>query len=110
MTLPIFSYGTLQMEKVQRALFGRLVAMEDDVLLGYRTVAIEVTEPDPLDYSGLPVHQALVPAEPDAAIPGKILTTDDGDLPAIDAYEGDLYVRVAVTLASGMRAWVYVKA
>ncbi len=41
MTVRIFSYGTLQLESVQRALFGRLVAMEDDVLTGYAAIPIE---------------------------------------------------------------------
>ena len=110
MPVRLFSYGTLQMEKVQRALFGRLVEMRDDVLLGYRTVEIEVTEPDPLDYSGLSLHQALVPAEADAAVPGKTLIILDADLPAVDAYEGDLYTRIEVALSSGEKAWVYIKA
>jgi len=106
----IFSYGTLQMEKVQHALFGRTIAMRDDVLLGWRSVALPIQDPDALDYSGLSVHQALVAAEPDAAIPGKTLEIEESDWPALDAYEGDLYTRIQVTLASGNAAWVYVKA
>lgn len=105
----LFSYGTLQMEKVQRALFGRLIAMEDDVLHGWRIVEI-AAEPDPLDYSGLSVHKALVPGDPGDLIPGKVLTIDDRDWPALDAYEGDAYTRIETRLTSGASAWVYVLA
>ena len=110
MTHLIFSYGTLQIEKVQRALFGRLIAMQDDVLLGFHAIDLPIEDPDVLDYSGLSVHKALVPGEPDAAIPGKTLLIDESDWPALDAYEGDEYRRIEVTLASGTPAWVYVKA
>jgi hypothetical protein len=110
MTLRLFSYGTLQMPKVQRALFGRLLEMEDDALAGWRIVDLPAAGPDPLDYSGLTVHKALVPGDPGDLIPGKVLTIDDRDWPALDAYEGDDYSRVEAVLASGQRAWVYILA
>lgn len=106
----IFSYGTLQMETVQRALFGRVVAMADDVLLGYESVPIEIDDPDVIEFSGSTTHLALVPGAPDAAIAGKVLEVGDADFAAVDAYEGVNYRRVDAQLASGSRAWVYVKA
>jgi gamma-glutamylcyclotransferase (GGCT)/AIG2-like uncharacterized protein YtfP len=110
MTVRIFSYGTLQLESVQRALFGRLVAMEEDVLTGFAAIPIEIGDPQVLAHSGTAIHLALVPAGDGAAIPGRVLAIEEADLPAVDDYEGDNYRRIEVPLASGSIAWVYVKA
>lgn len=111
MDVRLFSYGTLQLENVQRAVFGRLVPMEDDVLPGFETVAITITDEAVLDASGTETHPALVPAsDPAAAVPGKALRITEADLPAVDGYEGDNYRRIETHLASGRPAWVYVKA
>jgi hypothetical protein len=40
----LFSYGTLQKEKVQIDLFGRILAGSNDVLKGYRVSTIEITD------------------------------------------------------------------
>lgn len=107
----VFSYGTLQLPGVQQALFGGPVAMRDDVLTGFQTVTITITDPDVLNASGIETHLALIAsADPSAAIPGRTLELDDAQLDAVDAYEGDNYRRTEVTLASGTRAWVYLKA
>ena len=106
----VFSYGTLQMPRVQRELLGRLVAMEDDALLGFETVEVRIEHPDVIEFSGSATHLALVPGDPVARIAGKVLHVTEADLPALDDYEDDGYARIEVTLASGTRAWVYVKA
>ena len=106
----IFSYGTLQMPRVQRELLGRLVQMDDDALLGFETVAIEIDDPDVIEFSGSSTHLGLVPGAPDARIEGKVLHIAEADLPALDEYEGEEYRRIEVTLASGKRAWVYIAA
>ena len=106
----IFSYGTLQMPRVQRELFGRLVAMDDDALLGFETVPVEIDHPDVIEFSGSSTHLGLVPGDPAARIAGKLLHVTEADLPALDAYEGDEYRRISVVLESGTHAWVYVAA
>jgi len=106
----IFSYGTLQMPRVQRELLGRLVEMTDDALLGYTTVAVEIDHPDVIEFSGSSTHLGLVPGPADARIAGKVLHVTEADLPALDDYEGEEYTRAEVTLASGTRAWVYLAA
>lgn len=106
----IFSYGTLQMPRVQRELLGRLVAMEDDVLLGFEAVSIVIDHPDVIEFSGSATHVGLVPGDPAARIEGKLLHVTEADLPALDDYEGEEYRRIEVPLASGRRAWVYVAA
>jgi len=106
----VFSYGTLQMPRVQQELFGRQVEMTDDALLGYDTVPVEIDHPDVIEFSGSSTHLGLVPGAPDARIAGKLLHVTEADFPALDAYEGEEYRRIEVTLASGIAAWVYVKA
>lgn len=106
----VFSYGTLQMPRVQRELFGRLVRMDDDALLGFETVPVEIDHPDVIEFSGSSTHLGLVPGDPLARIAGKLLHVTQADLPALDDYEGEEYRRVEVVLESGMRAWVYVAA
>ena len=54
MTHPVrlFSYGTLQLDSVQVATFGRLLASHDDAMRGYRRAIIEITNPEVLKASG----------------------------------------------------------
>ena len=76
-----------------------------------QTLRIGLNEdPDVLEYCGTAVHLALVPAAADVEVPGKVLELEPDDLPAVDQYEGEKYRRVEVPLASGVTAWVYVKA
>jgi gamma-glutamylcyclotransferase (GGCT)/AIG2-like uncharacterized protein YtfP len=110
MQVLVFSYGTLQMPRVQQELLGRQVAMTDDALLGFDTVPVEIDHPDVIEFSGSSTHLGLVPGAPDARIAGKLLHVTEADLPALDRYEGDEYRRIEVRLASGVSAWVYVKA
>ena len=107
----IFSYGTLQLETVQRTLFGRRIEGRDDVLHGFIVTTIEITNPAVLDASGTATHLALVATEgPTDGIAGKIYALSAAELAVADDYEGDEYRRILVPLASGAQAWVYVKA
>lgn len=110
MTQLLFSYGTLQLERVQRSLFGRPLAGEPDILTGYEEQTVIITDPAVIAASGFAEHRGLVPsADPSAAIPGTAFALTPAELEAADAYEGTNYHRVAVRLASGREAWVYVK-
>ncbi|MGB6040002.1 MAG: gamma-glutamylcyclotransferase, partial [Gordonia sp. (in: high G+C Gram-positive bacteria)] len=67
-------------------------------------------DPEVIALSGIKTHLILRP-DPDAlAVPGARLQLDDAGLAAADDYEVDDYRRVEVTLASGLRAWVYLAA
>lgn len=109
MSVLVFSYGTLQIERVQRELFGRLVRMDDDALLGFETVPVVIDHPDVIEFSGSSTHLGLVPGAPDARIEGKLLHLTEADLPPLDDYEGTEYRRIEVSLESGASAWAYVK-
>lgn len=105
----LFSYGTLQLESVQRAQFGRVLEGEADALVGFRQDMVEITDPDVLAKSGAQFHP-IVRQSDDAAnrVAGMVFAITPAELAAADAYEVDDYARVETTLASGMRAWVYV--
>ncbi|WP_029936346.1 gamma-glutamylcyclotransferase family protein [Sphingomonas sp. UNC305MFCol5.2] len=110
MTEHLFSYGTLQLESVQRSQFGRLLEGTDDVLTGYGVIEIQIRDPAVLDASGIETHRALVPDADAPPIPGKVFRLTAAELAAADTYESENYRREQVVLASGTAAWVYVKA
>jgi gamma-glutamylcyclotransferase (GGCT)/AIG2-like uncharacterized protein YtfP len=109
MTEAIFSYGTLQLESVQLASFGRRLAGEDDVLHGFAVIEIQIQDPAVLDASGIETHLALVPGD-GPPIAGKVFQLTAQELAAADIYESENYRRLEAPLASGKTAWVYVKA
>ena len=105
----LFSYGTLRQANVQMATFGRLLEGEADMLVGFRQDLVEITDPDVLVKSGQSLHP-IVTQTGDAAdrIAGTVFALTPDEVAAADAYEVGDYRRVAATLASGQRAWVYV--
>ena len=107
----LFSYGTLQHPEVQLDTFGRLLEAEDDVLPGYTVDYAEIEDPRVVDLSGLSVHPIVrATGSPLDKVVGKALRVTEEELDASDEYEVALYRRVAVVLASGRTAWVYVSA
>jgi gamma-glutamylcyclotransferase (GGCT)/AIG2-like uncharacterized protein YtfP len=104
----LFSYGTLQLESVQLAIFGRTLDGEPDAVIGYVLTEVHIDDPAVVEASGSAVHPGLVPSDdPAAAVEGTIYVLDDDHLLAADAYEVDAYERVAYPLRSGRTAWVY---
>ena len=107
-TAALFSYGTLQQPDVQLATFGRLLAATPDELPGHRRDWVVITDPDVVAVSGSDRHPIVAPStDPADRVAGAVLTLTTAELAAADHYEVDDYRRVAVTLASGTRAWVY---
>lgn len=107
----LFSYGTLQDKAVQLANFGRELAGNADRMTGYKQAWVEITDPEVLATSGQSHHPIVSPSS-DAAdsVEGMVFQISEEELAAADAYEVSDYKRVAVNLASGLTAWVYVKA
>ena len=106
----LFSYGTLRQAEVQRAVFGRTLAGTPDALTGFALATVEIDDPDVVTLSGKATHLILRRDTTAPAIPGEALEITDADLPPADAYETSAYARIAVTLASGRAAFVYVAA
>ena len=110
-TIFLLSYGTLQLESVQLASFGRRLAGRPDAMPGFTKSFVEITDPDVLATSGERFHPIVVPTDdPKQAVDGTVFEITDAELLAADRYEVADYKRIEVTLRSGVRAWVYVKA
>ncbi len=110
MTTPVhlFSYGTLQLPRVQRATFGRLLEGRPDAIVGYELTEVHIDDPHVVATSGSDIHPLLLPARHAAAeVPGMVFAISERELAAADEYEVNAYSRIEVTLRSGQRAWVY---
>lgn len=108
----LFSYGTLQDPRVQLATFGRRLEGRRDALVGYETSQVRIDDPSEVVATGLTHYQNAVPSSrADASVPGMALEVTEAELAHADEYERPAaYVRIAVVLASGTPAWVYVHA
>lgn len=107
MTHHVFAYGTLQLPDVQTSLFDRVVPTIDDSLPGFHLEWLQITDPEVIATSGSDWHPLLRRGEASDVVEGAYLVLDDVELAAADSYEVDDYVRVGVTLSSGVDAWVY---
>jgi hypothetical protein len=107
----LFSYGTLQLEPVQLATFGRLLAGLPDVLRGFELVSLTVEDPNVVALSGTAQHtMASFTGRASDAISGTVFAVTLQELQNADGYEVAAVRRAAVMLESGLRAWVYVDA
>jgi gamma-glutamylcyclotransferase (GGCT)/AIG2-like uncharacterized protein YtfP len=108
----VFSYGTLQQERVQLSTFGRLLHGQSDELIGFVPSFVKIEDAEVAAPSGR-THHANVTfnGSNDSRVGGTVFEINDAELAAADAYERLAgYKRVAVTLVSGKQAWVYVDA
>lgn len=109
-TVLLFSYGTLQDKAVQLASFGRELSGRADALVGFRQDWVEITDPAVLATSGKTHHPIVSHSGvTEDRVPGSVFEITPAELAAADAYEVSDYQRVAVVLASGAEAWVYVQ-
>jgi gamma-glutamylcyclotransferase (GGCT)/AIG2-like uncharacterized protein YtfP len=105
----LFSYGTLRQPEVQRATFGRVLQGEPDELLGYAMTRLKITDEKVAALSGSADHPIVrFTGRDEDRVPGTIFSVSAADLEKADAYEVSDYRRVAVTLASGRSAFLYV--
>jgi len=107
----LFSYGTLQLEAVQRATFDRLLIGTSDSLSGFEQVMLKIDDPTVIEVSGKTQHTiARFSGRASDVIVGTVFRVTPADIQNADKYEVEACKRVAVTLRSGIRAWVYVDA
>jgi hypothetical protein len=107
----LFSYGTLQLEAVQMATFGRRMAGTPDALLGFELVPLEIEDEAVIAISGKAQHTiAKFTGRESDVLTGTVFRVTPAEIQSADEYEVDACNRVAVTLRSGVRAWVYVDA
>jgi len=105
----LFSYGTLQSESAQLAIFGRRLQGTLDRLIGYRLEWLEISDAEVVRISGAQRHPILVFTGQSAdQVCGTVFCISDEELRDADAYEVGDYRRERRALASGRDAWVYV--
>jgi hypothetical protein len=105
----LFSYGTLQLEAVQMAIFGRRLAGKSDALSGFEEDSLIVEDDGVIAISGKSQHTiAKFTGRASDTIRGTVYALTPGEIQSADKYEVTPCRRVAVILQSGIRAWVYV--
>ena len=106
----LFSYGSLQRERVQLDTFGRRLLGVEDRLPGYALSQVPIANPKRAAIHGA-THYANVVATDNAQsnVSGTVLEVNDAELLLADGYEdADGYARIQLEMASGRLAWVYV--
>lgn len=96
----IFTYGTLQEENVQQALFGRKLKGKRDVLIGFKLSEEKLMGQYPVIKNTGSMDHSVV---------GQVYNITNLELFKTDAYETQAYKRVQVKLISGKYAWTYIE-
>ncbi|QGZ63703.1 gamma-glutamylcyclotransferase family protein [Paraburkholderia acidisoli] len=107
----LFSYGTLQLEPVQLATFGRQLEGRADEMPGYSLAMLKIDDPEVVATSGKTHHPVVTfTGNPTDKISGTVFAITPEELRHADEYEVASYRRDKVRLALGDSAWVYVDA
>jgi hypothetical protein len=107
----LFSYGTLQLEAVQMATFGRRLTGPRDALPGFELVPLQIEDPAVVAISGKAQHtMAKFTGRASDVVSGTVFAVTRQEVLSADGYEVPAVKRVAVVLQSGTRAWAYVDA
>jgi len=106
----LFSYGSLQQEEVQVSTFGRKLAGEKDLLIGYEPSLVEIADPEVAKRLKKLHHDNVSKTGDDwSNVQGTVYEVTDEELAKSDTFEAQFgYKRVSVPLASEKEAWVYV--
>src|SRR4029077_3895597 len=95
----LFSYGTLQKEKTQMELFGRILNGSKDVLKGYKIATIEIRDKSFLSKGEDKYQRTLIlTKDNNDSIEGMALELSAEELRLADAYEPGNYKRIKVAL------------
>ncbi|MDO6801624.1 gamma-glutamylcyclotransferase family protein [Wenyingzhuangia sp. 1_MG-2023] len=106
----LFSYGTLQLEKVQQESFGRTLTGTPDTLKGYKLGKLKITDAEVLAKSEQEFHPiAEISKNNNNQIKGILFEITQEELDQADAYEVSDYKRIEATFASGIKGWIYIK-
>lgn len=107
----LFSYGTLQLEPVQLATFGRTLAGAADALPGFGMSMLRIEDSAVVATSGRTHHPMIAfTGRAEDVVKGTVFRISGEELRHADKYEVAAYRRVAVKLGSGAKAWAYVDA
>ena len=110
-TESLFSYGTLQLDAVQMATFGRHVVGTSDALRRFELVLLKIEDQTVMTISGKAHHtMARFTGRASDVVSGTVFAVTPDEIQNADKYEVAAVKRVAVVLQSGVRAWAYVDA
>ncbi|QZE15324.1 gamma-glutamylcyclotransferase [Halosquirtibacter laminarini] len=105
----LFSYGTLQLDRVQIETYGRLLTGTKDILPGYKLDKLKITSQEVIEKSGKEYHPiAVKTGKKEDFIEGTIFEITQSELEETDKYEVSDYQRILAPFQSGTQAWVYV--
>jgi hypothetical protein len=107
----LFSYGTLRLEAVQMATFGRQLAGTSDALRAFELVLLKIEDETVVAIRGKAHHtMAKFTGRASDVVSGTVFTVTPDEIQNADKYEVAAVKRVAVVLQSGVQAWAYVDA
>jgi gamma-glutamylcyclotransferase (GGCT)/AIG2-like uncharacterized protein YtfP len=106
----LFSYGTLQDEKIQLELFGRRLIGANDRLRGFRIGQLQLSTGNEANPDNIQSYPVAIAGDQTDCIEGKTYQLTLEELQRADLYETKAYSRVKVQLESGISAWVYFSA
>lgn len=89
----VFVYGTLQHPDIQMSLVGRTITGIPDKVRGFRKHVV--------------LHYPTAIPDAEGEIEGTVLDVTMDEITRFDEYETSAYLRVRVTLESGIEAWMY---
>jgi hypothetical protein len=106
----LFSYGSLQHEDVQLSTFGRKLAGEKDLLIGYEPSLVKIADPEVAKRLQKLHHDNVKHTGDDwSNVQGTVFEVSEQELAQADALEAQYnYKRIQAALGSGAEAWVYV--
>ena len=105
----LFSYGTLQMESVQKETFGRELNGIKDSLIGYVLSEVKIRDLAVIKTSGTDIHPILkYTGKRTNIVEGTVFEITTSELSQADEYEVEEYTRVSGEFSSGQKAWAYV--
>ena len=96
----LFTYGTLQDEMIQAAVYSRRLSGSPDILKGYRISDHKVAGEYPV---------IVKTNQPEDSVEGVVYMVTNKELLKTDSYEGVAYKRLRATLESGKECWVYME-
>ncbi len=106
----LFSYGTLQLEKVQQGTFGRILIGNKDKLKKYTISYIKITNPKVIELSGTEIHPIIkYTGSTTDFVKGTLFDITDEELTRADDYEVNEYKRTELTFDSGIKGFIYLK-
>ncbi len=106
----LFSYGTLQLQQVQIATFGRILIGKKNTLFGYILKMVEITDADVIRKSGQQFHPIVeYTGNIVDKVEGILFEVTDEEILKADEYEVDDYKRIETRFQSGEKGFIYVK-